>query len=51
MPFVGADINDYEDERDFLWRLPIRKIQMRPIYGKKEQRRKLRITKENGKQQ
>lgn len=51
MPFVGADINNYEDERDFLWRLPIRKIQMRPIYGKKEQRRKLRITKENGKQQ
>lgn len=51
MPFVGADINDYEDERDFLWRLPIKTIQMRPIYARKEQRRKLRITKESGKQQ
>ena len=20
MPFVGADLNNYEDERDFIWR-------------------------------
>lgn len=46
MPFVGADLNDYEDERDFLWRIPIRKIQMRPIYARKEQKRKLRIRRE-----
>lgn len=22
MPFVGADLNNYEDERDFIWRQP-----------------------------
>lgn len=43
MPFVGADLNDYEDERDFLWRIPTRKIQMRPIYARREQKRKLRM--------
>lgn len=26
MPFVGADVTDYEDERDFLWRLPMREL-------------------------
>lgn len=45
MPFVGADVNDYEDERDFLWRLPIQKLQMRPIYARREQSRKLCIKK------
>ena len=43
MPFVGADINDYEDERDFLWRQPIRKLTKRPIYAKKNRRTKLKI--------
>ena len=23
MPFVGADLNNYEDERDFIWRRPL----------------------------
>ena len=41
MPFVGADLNDYEDERDFLWRLPLRKLRKRPIYARKEERTKL----------
>ena len=49
MPFVGADLNDYEDERDLLVRQPIDKIQMRPIYARRNQRRKLRITKEKKK--
>lgn len=43
MPFVGADLNDYEDERDFLWRLPLRKLRKRPIYAKREERVKLRF--------
>lgn len=43
MPFVGADLNDYEDERDFLWRLPIQKLRKRPIYAKRGRRTKLRI--------
>lgn len=41
MPFVGADLNDYEDERDFLWRFPFRKLTKRPIYARKEERTKL----------
>lgn len=41
MPFVGADLNNYEDERDFLWRYPLRKIRKRPIYAKEKERTKL----------
>ena len=43
MPFVAADLNDYEDERDFLWRQPLRLLWKRPIYAKKNNRRKLRM--------
>ncbi|MFR4352984.1 MAG: spore germination protein [Roseburia sp.] len=43
MPLVGADINDYEDERDFLWRMPLRRLWRRPIYARKNHRRKLKI--------
>ena len=43
MPFVGADLTDYEDERDFLWRLPIRKLTKRPIYAKRDERVKLKL--------
>ena len=43
MPFVGADLNDYEDERDFLWRQPLHKLKMRPIYARQRQRRRLRM--------
>ncbi len=41
MPFVGADLNDYEDERDFLWRYPLHKLRKRPIYARRLQRTKL----------
>lgn len=41
MPYVGADVNDYEDERDFLWRQPIRKLTRRPVYARREKRTKL----------
>lgn len=41
MPFVGADLNDYEDERDFLWRYPLRKLTKRPVYAKRKQRTRL----------
>ena len=40
---VAADLNDYEDERDFLWRQPLRLLWKRPIYAKKNNRRKLRM--------
>ncbi len=43
MPFVGADLNDYEDQRDFLWREPLWKITRRPIFAKRNQRRKLKM--------
>lgn len=41
MPFVGADLNDYEDERDFLWRQPLKKLKKRPIYAKRDEATKL----------
>lgn len=43
MPLVGADLSDYEDERDFLWRQPLHKLRMRPIYANRKNRRKLRM--------
>ncbi len=43
MPFVGADLNDYEDERDFLWRFPMRRLRKRPIYTKQGERVRLRF--------
>ncbi|MGN0349934.1 MAG: spore germination protein [Roseburia sp.] len=49
MPFVGADLNDYEDERDFLWRQPIQKLRRRPIFARRRERTKLVIKKERGK--
>ncbi len=42
MPFVAADLNDYEDERDALYRQPLRKLLWRPVYAKRKKRRKLR---------
>lgn len=41
MPFVGADLNDYEDERNLIWRQPIRNLRKRPIYAKRRERTKL----------
>ncbi len=51
MPFVGADVNDYEDERDFLWREPLHRLKMRPVYAKNSQRRKLRLRAHGSKKQ
>lgn len=42
MPFVGADLNDYEDERDFIWRFPLRKLTRRPVYTRRGERTKLK---------
>ncbi|MCI9416792.1 MAG: spore germination protein [Eubacterium sp.] len=42
MPFVGADLNGYEDERDSLIRVPLFFMKRRPIYAKRNQRIRLR---------
>ena len=42
MPFVGADLSNYEDERDSLIRQPLFFMKRRPIYARKEQRTRLR---------
>lgn len=42
MPYVGADLNDYEDERDSIIRMPLRKITKRPIYARRNERTKLK---------
>ncbi len=42
MPFVGADLSGYEDERDSLIRQPLFFMKKRPIYARKEQRTRLR---------
>ena len=49
MPFVGADLTGYADERDSIWRAPLRKMPMRPIYAKREQRVRLRERNRGGK--
>lgn len=41
MPFVGPELTGYEDQRDFLWRFPLRRITKRPIYAKRDKRTKL----------
>lgn len=42
MPFVGADLNGYEDERDSLIRQPLFWLSRRPVYAKRNQRIRLR---------
>ena len=49
MPFVGADLTGYADERDSIWRAPLRKIRKRPIYAKRDQRVRLRERNRGGK--
>lgn len=44
MPFVGADLNDYHDQRDNLVRFPLRKLTRRPIFAPREERIRLRKT-------
>ena len=47
MPFVGADLSGYEDERDSIWRSPLRMMKRRPIYARREKR--VRLRKKEGK--
>lgn len=42
MPYVAADVNHYEDEKDFVWRGPIKALRYRPIYTRVGRRRRLR---------
>lgn len=42
MPFVGAELNNYDDQRDFIWRFPLRKMTKRPIYTRPNERTKLK---------
>ncbi len=42
MPFVGADLNQYDDERDSLIRQPLFLMRRRPIYARRDQRVRLR---------
>ncbi len=53
MPFVAADLTDYEDERDSLIRYPMAMMRKRPIYAKRGQRTRLTFgtKKEKGKEQ
>lgn len=41
MPFVGADLNAYEDERDYLWKQPLHLLRKRPVYARRRERTKL----------
>ena len=38
LPFVGAELNDYQDERDSLVRFPLFALKRRPINARKPQR-------------
>lgn len=40
-PYVGADLNHYQDERDVLWRVPLRYLKKRPMYANEKERTKL----------
>ncbi len=48
MPYVGAELNDYEDERDSLVRYPLSMLNRRPVYARRSQRIRLTFgTKKN----
>jgi spore germination protein len=42
MPFVGAELTGYEDERDSIWRAPLHAMKKRPIYARRGERVRLR---------
>lgn len=42
MPFVGADLSGYQDERDSVIRFPLFALKRRPIYARKDNRVRLR---------
>ena len=41
-PYVGAGLNDYQDEKDALVRFPLRMLWKRPIYANANERTKLK---------
>ena len=47
MPFVGADLNDYRDERDSLVRPPLQALTHRPFYANPKNRVRLRMKYKN----
>lgn len=49
MPFVGADLNDYMDERDTFVRPPLASLNRRPVYAKRDNRIRLRTGKNSEK--
>lgn len=48
MPFVGADLNDYQDERDTLVRPPLQALPRRPFYANPKNRIRLRMKSRKG---
>lgn len=50
-PFVGADLNGYQDERDTFLRLPLDFLKKRPLYTRQGARTRLKFGGENGKKQ
>ncbi len=42
MPFVGADLSEYQDERDSIWRAPAFGLTRRPIYTRRGRRVRLK---------
>lgn len=42
MPFTAGDLNQGEEEKDALIRLPLKWLKKRPIYAQKDQRTKLK---------
>ena len=45
-PFVGADLNGYQDERDTLLRLPLNFLKKRPVYTREGARTRLKFKKQ-----
>lgn len=43
MPFIGADLNEYQDERDTLFRRPLFWLKRRPFFARRDQRTRLRF--------
>ena len=41
-PYVGAELNEYQDEKDALVRFPLRMLWKRPIYANRYERTKLK---------
>ena len=42
MPFVGADLTDYQDERDSLIKMPVFYLAKRPIFASRKNKTRLR---------